>query len=130
MPISRARVFAGAAGLAGIVGVIGGTLTGSALAQERPESILPPGFGEPAQSAPTPTPTARPNAPQNEATPSSVPAAAATPPGDAVATATPTPGATVDPATLAEYELPEFARHPLSRVGAAGAMQERRAAKP
>lgn len=103
-----------------------------AAAQDRPESLLPPGFGQPAAPAsprPTPrgTPTARP-APGAAATPVVGPSPAPTP-VDAVGaliqslptpTPTPSPSATVDPRTLAEYELPASARRSLDLVGPAG----------
>ena len=97
-----------------------------ALGQDRPESILPPGFGDPtpATPAPGPSPRATTAAPTITAPspgtavvqPLPVPGATPTP----VATATPTP---IDPAVLAEYELPAFARRSLARVGPAGARE-------
>ena len=102
---------------------------GPATGQERPESILPPGFGEPA-SQPTPrtTATPRPGASAPVAAGTAVPAPAATGfvqplPGDSptpVATTTPSPTPTVDPAVLAQYEMPDFARRSLDQVGPAG----------
>lgn len=94
-----------------------------ALGQDRPESILPPGFGEP-QPAPTPTaaPTAAP-APaqpgfvQPLPPPSGTTQPAPRPTASASPTATPSP---IDPEVLAEYELPAFARRTLAVVGPAG----------
>lgn len=83
------------------------------VAQDRPESILPPGFGEPAPAA-TPAPPARlPTDPpgavvQPLPTPSPLTTPSPTP------SATPTP---VDAALLARYEMPLSARRPLSAVG-------------
>ena len=99
----------------------------SGVAQERPESILPPGFGEPA-AQPSARPT--PSAPRTPG-PGAAPAGSATPaPGTVqplpmatptpIASATPTPEATIDPAVLAQYEMPAFARRSLERVGPAG----------
>lgn len=111
MPISASRAVA----LAGLAALALPALS-PVLGQDRPESILPPGFGEP--EPPTATPSARPSAPvvggvapptiqplpqqQPSITPSATP------------TATPTP---IDPAVLAEYELPAFARRSLAVVG-------------
>lgn len=106
---------------------------GPATGQERPESILPPGFGEPAPP-PAPRASASPRAaatggptapaPVSGATPAPaptgyvqpLPAPSPTP----VASATPTPAPTIDPAVLAQYEMPASARRSLSRVGPAG----------
>ncbi len=104
----------------------------SAIGQERPESILPPGFGEPASQ-----PAARPTPARTGASAAPAPAASGTPasgqaagagmvqplPSDTptpVASATPTPVATIDPSVLAQYEMPAFARRSLDRVGPAG----------
>ncbi len=96
-----------------------------ALGQDRPESLLPPGFDDPAPApAPRATPAPRPSQP---ATPAAAPA-----PGVPMAGATPLPGATptpapsaidrdgdgrTDDAVLARYELPDFARRSLAQVG-------------
>ena len=110
--------------------------------QRSPESILPPGFGQPANAPaarptvppratatpragatvrPAATPTPRPTLPGAIPTPSSatavvqpLPATGATP------TPTPTPTPTIDAATLARYELPPASRRSLALVGAAG----------
>ncbi|MFD1789062.1 hypothetical protein ACFSC3_15980 [Sphingomonas floccifaciens] len=84
-------------------------------AQDRPESILPPGFGDP---APTPSPT-----PAPAATPGGAPSTVQPlPPGyvSPSATPTPTPSATPTPVDLSAYELPAFARRSLADVGAVG----------
>ncbi|USU05833.1 hypothetical protein NF699_03820 [Sphingomonadaceae bacterium OTU29LAMAA1] len=101
---------------------------GPAVGQDRPESILPPGFGEPATQ---PTARATPGSPRSGTgvaapgtapteTPTGfvqpLPVATPTP----LASATPTPAPSVDPAVLAQYEMPDFARRSLSSVGAAG----------
>jgi hypothetical protein len=100
----------------------------AAYAQERPESILPPGFGEPA-AAPTPAPRATAAAPRPAATgasaaPQPAPSGLVQPlPLDLpapVVSATPSPTPTVDPAVLAQYEMPLSARRSLDRVGPAG----------
>ncbi len=104
-----------------------------AIGQDRPESILPPGFGEPTPApAPRPTPPAgtqptRPTGPTQPSTPQPTPAPAQpgamiqplppTTPGDAPLVppvATPAP---VDPAVLAQYEMPASARRTLATVG-------------
>lgn len=103
-----------------------------AAAQDRPESLLPPGFGQsPAPPQPRATPRPGPSgattpAPATTPTPRPTPADAvgalidslATPTPVATPSATPTP--TIDPATLAEYELPASARRSLAVVGPAG----------
>jgi hypothetical protein len=102
-------------------------LAGGVLAaQDRnaPESLLPPGFGDPAP-APAPAPADRP------ATPAPAPAQ----PGAIVqplpglplpeATPSPTPTPTATPLTaqeLLEYELPAYARRSTARVGAIDAV--------
>ena len=111
-----------------------------AAAQDRPESLLPPGFGQPsAPGAPRPTPrgTATPRAtprPVASGTPVAVPSPAPTPaPADPVGalieslstpvpTSTPSPSPTpaIDARTLAEYELPASSRRSLALVGPAG----------
>jgi hypothetical protein len=105
-----------------------------ALAQERPESILPPGFGEPqpapsARPSPRPVPSGTPGQPVipfSTATALPVPVPAATnpvPPSlvpGATPSETPSPAPTIDPATLAEYEMPALARRSLDLVGVAG----------
>ena len=103
-----------------------------AAAQDRPESLLPPGFGQPA-AQPSARPTSRSTpravpgvAPAASPTPAPTPARA-DPVGallDSLAspapTPTPSPTPTIDAATLAEYELPTFARRSLSVVGPSG----------
>lgn len=105
-----------------------------AAAQDRPESLLPPGFGQsPAPTQPRATPRPGPSgtaAPAPATTPTPRPTHAdavgalidslATPTPVATPSATPTPTPTIDPATLAEYELPASARRSLAVVGPAG----------
>lgn len=90
-----------------------------ALGQDKPESILPPGFGTPAPApAPTPSSTAQPT--PSAANPlglSILPVAAPSP------TPTPTPSPTPTDSYAAmpsQYELPAFARRSLAQVGATG----------
>lgn len=112
MPIFRGKLFAGGAAVA--------LAAAASIAQERPESILPPGFGQPEQ--PGPAPSASPRAPA-----ASGPFVQPIPrehapetPGDTPSpTPTPTPKPTVDPAVLAEYELPAASRRSLAAVGLA-----------
>jgi hypothetical protein len=86
-----------------------------ALGQDTPESLLPPGFDDP---APTPAPAPRPApAPTRAAEPIAPVEGVALPLDNAlgnVAAVEVPQAATVD---LSRYELPEFARHSLDRVG-------------
>jgi hypothetical protein len=83
-----------------------------ALGQDTPESLLPPGFDDP---APTPAPGP---APAPSATRTAEPALTLQLPADNVlgnvATVEPTDAVAVD---LSRYELPQFAKHSLDRVG-------------
>ena len=109
MAISRVRRFLLAAAALGA--------GAAAVAQERPESLLPPGFGDPAPApAPTPAPAATgvPGAPRPVATGVLPPL-----PPLVLPTPTPSPTATFDPSTA--YALPDFARRSLDRVGPAAA---------
>ena len=102
-------------------------VAGAAIAQERPESILPPGFNE---TAPPPADRPPPRAQPNPTAPAPTPLLPAPDPiaGDELtgnsladeAAGTPPP---VDPAALANYELPSYARRSLARVGIIGADQ-------
>lgn len=115
------RAAAGAAGLALLATGLAGI---PALGQDKPESILPPGFGEP---TPTPAPTSapspstslpRPNViPETTGDTSTAPPVAALD-GNVSDAALPT--APVDPAELAKYELPDFARRSPARAGVIG----------
>jgi hypothetical protein len=108
LSLAAALVSAGVAvgGLAALAPAIG---------QEKPESILPPGFGEtPAPPPTTPPPAPRagePVAPAATVQPLPLPAPSASP------SATPSPTPTVDPAVLAQYEMPASARRSLDRIG-------------
>lgn len=90
------------------------------LAQDHPESLLPPGFDQPSTPAPAPAPAPRPTA----APPSG--ASVQPVPGDSTAGGSPAIGnetapaadATPAPVDLSKYELPEFAKRSLDRVGA------------
>ncbi len=118
----------GGAGVAIAVAAL--SVYGPATGQERPESILPPGFGEPAaQPSPRATAAAAPRPDASATAPASAPTAASTGglvqplPGSTptpLASATPTATPTVDPVVLAQYEMPAFARRSLDRVGPAG----------
>lgn len=84
----------------------------AAVAQDKaPESLLPPGFNEPVAPAPAPS-----DAPANAAAPAATGAPAPGPSPTASPSVSPSP---VDPATLAQYEMPAFARRSLGRVGVA-----------
>jgi len=107
------------------LGAIAAVLVGvglPALGQDKPESLLPPGFGDPV-AAPTPAPApARPSAPTQSLpatpAPSAVPTDGALPTPEA--SATPTEPVTIDPAVLARYNMPEYARRSLASVGPVG----------
>ncbi|MDQ0836681.1 hypothetical protein [Sphingomonas faeni] len=108
-----------------------------AIGQDRPESILPPGFGEPTPApAPRPTPPtgtqpARPTGPTQPNAPSPAPAQPGamiqplppTTPTDAPLAPPVAAPAPIDPAVLARYEMPEFARRSLATVGPVTASQ-------
>ena len=96
-----------------------------ALGQDRPTSILPPGFGQPqSQSQPQPqsqprpslSPSADPGPATADAGPGAQPLRTDLPSPTDTPAATPTPAA-LDARTLAFYELPPFARRPLDRIG-------------
>ncbi|MGU3390457.1 hypothetical protein [Sphingomonas sp. M1A8_2b] len=99
-----------------------------AIGQDRPESILPPGFGEPtpapAPAAPRPTQPAsgpqpaRPTPPSQPLPSTAViqPLPSTAPDGAPVSPPVVTP-TVVDPAVLARYEMPESARRSLATVG-------------
>ncbi|RDE06463.1 hypothetical protein [Sphingomonas aracearum] len=120
MRISRAS-----AGLGALAAVIAAGLP--ALAQERPESILPPGFGDPVTTPPPPVarPTIAPRAtPVPRPTVSGTPAVAPLP-GDvptplpsASPSASPSPTPTVP--AIARYRMPDYARRSLALVGVEG----------
>ncbi len=79
---------------------------------QAPESLLPPGFGDPVAPAPTATANGTPlqtvqSLPLPDVRPSPSPSPSASP-------------SPIDPATLAQYEMPAFARRSLDVVGAAG----------
>ncbi|UVO49101.1 hypothetical protein M0208_00635 [Sphingomonas sp. SUN019] len=111
MAISRARLLAASAATL--------LLTAAAVAQQSqqnqqtPESLLPPGFDEPVAPAPAPSGPAVP--PGTMVQPLPLPDVSPSPTPSP--TASPTP---IDPAKLAEYEMPAFARRSLDVVGAAG----------
>lgn len=106
MAISRAkRALLAAAALAS---------TAAAIAQDRqsPESLLPPGFGEPPAPAPAPTSAA----PTGSAAPAPSPDGALPPlPPLVLPSPTPSPSPTTPPPP--QYQLPDFARRSLGRVG-------------
>ena len=104
MATSRARLAAVAAAALGI-GAAG-------LAQDRPESLLPPGFGDP---APSPTPTGASPAPVGPGVfVQPLPGVTPTPSPSVSPSPSPSPTSTVSP-----YQLPAFARRSLAQVGVA-----------
>ena len=103
---------------------------GAALAQQRPESLLPPGFNE--TQPQQPAEPAQPRRPRGGAPAESLlpaepargpepqPAPMPTPPdalADLLGNSDEAEPAPLDPAQLAEYELPSYARRSLDRVG-------------
>lgn len=108
MSRARASLSAGGAVLAlALAGALAGAgLAGLAAAQGKPESLLPPGFDDPAP-APTPTPAPGPAAAPAPGTPLPPPAAQ---PG----VVAPLPGIPVDPSSLPP--LPAISRDDLARL--------------
>ena len=88
---------------------------------DRPESILPPGFGDPQPTA-TPTPRATATGTVGATGPSTAVVQPLPPEDGASPTPSPSPSesptpATLDPATIAFYDLPPFARHGTATLG-------------
>jgi len=113
LKISRAR----ASRLALTALLLAGAAVPAIGQQDSPESLLPPGFDQPATPAPTPAPSR----PADGVAP---PPPIATEPlpdylalGNAAALANATE-AEPEPVDLSQYELPDFAKHSLARVGA------------
>lgn len=115
MATSRTRraLVAGAAALA---------IGAAAAAQQSPESLLPPGFGDNAPTpTPSPVPTAVAPAPAGPgAAPATAPRVTATTPAGPLPPLPPlempSPGATPTPAAP-RYEMPAFARRSLAQLG-------------
>jgi hypothetical protein len=107
--ISRTRVAIGTLLLAGAAL----PALAAAVQQDHPESLLPPGFDQPSTPAPAPRPTAAP-APGGNVPSSPGTAPAAAPIGNETA---PVTAATPAPVDLTKYELPEFAKRSLDRIG-------------
>lgn len=104
-------------------GVAGLALAAAVAAQDRPESILPPDFGQPA--APAPANSSAPD--RNQTAPP--PAQPASPPDGGFVLPPDIGGgddnamdnASDEPAAPPEYVLPDYARRSLDRVGVSGA---------
>lgn len=121
MAISRARraLLAGSTALA---------VAAAAVAQDRPESLLPPGFSDPAPASgatprtPAPAATATAGA-GGAAAAGTVPMVQPLPTGSSSPSPLPSPSSTASPSPLPtpRYELPAFARRSLTRVGASDA---------
>lgn len=127
----RNSLGAGAAALA--LAAAGLSSWSVALGQDKPESILPPGFNDP---PPPPAPPPATKRPGPAAGPGAVPppsSPVASPPGTPTAPADGTDlpadeasaddaaaAIPVDAAALAAYELPSFARRSLTRIGVVG----------
>ncbi len=113
---------------AALGGVALALIAGAGLAQDRPESILPPGFNEtqpPSPPADRPSPRVQPEGPAPAQPPEAVPGVLddGDLSGNTVAdeeAGTPSPA---DPAALAAYELPAYARRSLARVGIVSAAE-------
>ncbi|WEK42857.1 MAG: hypothetical protein P0Y64_16140 [Candidatus Sphingomonas colombiensis] len=115
MAISRVKVAAAA--------LTAATLAAAAVAQSNksPESLLPPGFGEPV-AQPSAAPQTGAPAPAAPAAPASVaqPVPLGLPDNGVLPTPTPSATPTPDAATLAQYEMPAFARRSLALIGPTG----------
>ncbi|HXH15389.1 MAG TPA: hypothetical protein VNJ10_04590 [Sphingomonas sp.] len=119
----------------GALTVTGAVALAPAIGQDRPESILPPGFGEPtpapapatprpAQPATGPQPARPTTTPSQPLPPSAMiqPLPSTTPEGVPVPPPAATP-APIDPAVLARYEMPDSARRSLATVGPVSASE-------
>jgi hypothetical protein len=116
LKISRTRLAIGSVLLAGAAIPV--------LAQDRPESLLPPGFDQPSTPAPAPRPTRAPTPTpdaglQPSVTPAPGPGPAAGPIGNEIAADD--SQATAAPIDLTRYELPESAKRSLDRIGVSAA---------
>jgi hypothetical protein len=114
--------------LAALAAVGGLAALAPAIGQDKPESLLPPGFGD--TPAPAPTAAPAPQAPPRPgepipptATVQPLPASGPLPLPLPSPSATPSPTAVIDPAVLAQYEMPASARRSLDSVGPVGAGQ-------
>lgn len=88
-----------------------------ALGQDTPESLLPPGFDEPAP-APAPAATRAPSAAPAPSPALPPESGAVAEPGDSLSnTLAGDLPATATPVDLTKYELPEYAKHSLARIG-------------
>lgn len=117
--------------LAALVAAGGLAALAPAIGQDRPESILPPGFGDAPAAAPAPNPSSTPSPTPAPRTGEPIPPTATVQPlpaptavtDPAAAAAVPVPAPTVDPAVLAEYEMPASVRRSLDSIGPVGAGQ-------
>ena len=108
-PTKRPRIALAALLLAGV--------TVPAIGQDRPESLLPPGFDEP---VPTPAPVPAPSRPAEAAAPIVQPLPLPgneAAPGNAAAAEIGNAQEAETVVDLSRYELPAFARHSLARTG-------------
>ncbi|BDI60912.1 hypothetical protein [Qipengyuania nanhaisediminis] len=101
---SRNSLLAGVAALAVMGASAGAVLGGFASAQDAPESLLPPGFDDP---APAPTPTPRPTA-----APTAAPAAPSAAPAGSPATVQPLPQGPAAPPSVPALSEGELSRLP------------------
>ncbi|KQN93884.1 hypothetical protein ASE95_02995 [Sphingomonas sp. Leaf231] len=101
---------------AALAGVAALGLAAAAVAQERPESLLPPGFGEAAPAAPSaPAPTPAPTG----GAPAAAPRVQAVSPAGPLPPLPPLPFPSPTASPTPRYVLPAFARRSLTAVGAA-----------
>ncbi|WP_240953590.1 hypothetical protein [Sphingomonas sp. G-3-2-10] len=102
--------------------IVAGLMAGAAIAalapvgaQDTPESLLPPGFDNPAP-APAPPPT-RPADSGRPSAPSTTTSTTESPSGDAPIGNSTVAAGPVAPVDLSRYELPDYAKRTLDRVG-------------
>ncbi|CAN5423488.1 hypothetical protein BH09PSE4_BH09PSE4_18050 [soil metagenome] len=109
LPISRNK-----AGLAAALALLAAGIP--ALGQNKPESLLPPGFSDPA-----PAPSASQAAPRPAASATPAAAAATLPLDGATPLPTDSPSPVpIDAATLSRYDMPDYAKRSLAQVGGVG----------
>ncbi|RYE01656.1 MAG: hypothetical protein EOP61_10640 [Sphingomonadales bacterium] len=99
---------------AGVPALVQGQSQSQSKSQDAPESLLPPGFDEPTTSAPAPAPAATRAADPAATTAAGGAPLSADPLGNESAAVAPE---ALGPIDLTRYELPEYAKHSLDKVG-------------